>query len=449
VDTEQLAVTVQPSDAYAAAARAIPRQTQASPAPRAFMHLDAIVSGWREALHHRHDSPLCALWELVDKRQVQFGQPKHRSAEARKVVNVLACISLLIFGFFSFYLLPSAEGWLTEIQYTHPDLAILLMSLIGLLPFGLLVATVCFCTQLHKCLLICYQFFHVGGTSKFHAYDDLVAVIPLSGQEVLMSCLHYCMRKLRWPLLGLVGSAAVLSMINLWESRRVSESIGCSGPTFSSWELWGVFLSLALLPPLSSLIGCATYIFVALGLSPTPRNGNWPQTGALSMTALQIGLLFMALYAMADNWRDVEMQVGTALMSALVLLLASAYLFYLARFLVSCNKMLTAVWPIALTTITVASVTLIMGLRRLLDTLWFIGTPDTPVASLLFCIDAVSLIPPVSVLAVGPNSLYLYPDEVWNLIIRGFWVLPVRLLLLVFAAEFARDAVHRRKWGAA
>jgi hypothetical protein len=448
VDTEQMRVTVQPAVAAAAS-----RAERAPSLPRPLAHLGAIIAGWREAWLTRHDNPLCAAWELADRRQVQFGQPKHRSLEARKAINWLTAIAVLTLGVLCAITCSEADLWSLDWMDFGPrdssvELKLFLLSFIGLIPLAFVVSSVWFCQQFHRCLMICFQFLHVDRHPKTHFYDDLTAATPLSEQEVLLAFIQYCYRRLRLPLLLLTSSATAFGLVNVLP--EIGDAFRGYADDFSPLLPWLLGAPLWLV---NATAGCALYLLLALGLSRTSASGIWPQTGAFSLIAIQLlAWVFMSQAGGigGDQWSLRTEYYHLAVLGSMLLALGTL-LFLLARYSGVVRMGLTLGWPLVLgvLAITLGAVLQNAGLG-LPDDYYYQGrATDTVAMHTLFAIDTLGVFPHSAATSAGLTREGMSSGETWRLLLRWLYLLPLRIILLLLAAEFARDAVRRRKWGAA
>jgi hypothetical protein len=151
-----------------------------------------------------------------------------------------------------------------------------------------------------------------------------------------------------------------------------------------------------------------------------------------------------------DQWSLRTEYYHLAVLGSMLLALGTL-LFLLARHSGVVRMGLTLGWPLVLgvLAITLGAVLQNAGLG-LPDDYYYQGrATDTVAMHTLFAIDTLGVFPHSAATSAGLTREGMSSGETWRLLLRWLYLLPLRIILLLLAAEFARDAVRRRKWGAA
>jgi len=240
--------------------------------------------------------------------------------------------------------------------------------------------------------------------------DDMLAVSALSEQETLVGLGLHSLRLALPPLLLLSVlrvSANVLRTGLPASLGGALDTLGSALLVLAYVVLGGALAVLAL-----------TYLMVSVGL--VPRAGMMPSVGAALQLLMQLALLGGVFYAVfaSRGMQGEEFDAMAAVMYGTLTVLTVGLLLYLARRLD---------WALG-------------------DDLLFWMEPIT--VGFAWVLQCLAVIAPMPAEATSLASFSHHADPE----ITGSWwqmgiLLAMQLILLWGCAEFARDAIRRRKWG--
>jgi hypothetical protein len=258
----------------------------------------------------------------------------------------------------------------------------------------------------------------------------MLAVSSLSEQELLIGCTWYGVRQLAWPLLACCACLAVLA------GRLL---------VYNGWTNLALTVALFLLLAVGGLLAATALILLALGLSLTVRAGVLPSVGGVAFVLMQplyiaAGILFVigqAEYGAADQPLPARLGYGAA---ATAIFLLTLFLgMYLARRLNILRMALAGGLPLVLALpygLIAASLALSM------DTDYVTVLPLAQPLSLLTLFNPELL---TAFFRSGADNANALGPALSGWLVNTLF----QLLLIWVAAELARDAVRRRKWGEA
>jgi hypothetical protein len=262
--------------------------------------------------------------------------------------------------------------------------------------------------------------------------DDMLAVSALSEQDVLAGVWLHCLRLILPPLLGLAltyaaGTLAQSLLGGAWSLGSAATSYGNAVAVLVS----GVLAVTAL-----------SFMLVSLGL--VPRSGLMPGIGAAAQVLTQVLVVVggMALLAFHMDLGEDHTSLGYAIGFGVPLILVLGLLLYLARRLDWVRGALGYGFPLVLAAVCLplyASV--VLGGEEL-------QLYEEAYANMLWGLQALAVFSPASLVPGTPlGGLYDAVDFPLNEWWRYLLLVGFQLGLVVMFAEFARDAIRRRKWG--
>lgn len=264
--------------------------------------------------------------------------------------------------------------------------------------------------------------------------DDMLAVSALSEQETLVGLGLHSLRLALPPLLLLSVlrvSANVLRTGLPASLGGALDTLGSALLVLAYVVLGGALAVLAL-----------TYLMVSVGL--VPRAGMMPSVGAALQLLMQLALLGGVFYAVfaSRGMQGEEFDAMAAVMYGTLTVLTVGLLLYLARRLDWMRAALAWAFPLVLAAIAM----LVFGAFALGDDLLFWMEPIT--VGFAWVLQCLAVIAPMPAEATSLASFSHHADPE----ITGSWwqmgiLLAMQLILLWGCAEFARDAIRRRKWG--
>jgi len=273
--------------------------------------------------------------------------------------------------------------------------------------------------------------------------DDMLAVSCLSEQEIITGFVVYGLRRLNPPLIAISLLSALLTFDVLASGNLGFTILGA--PTLAL-ALLIVALS-AVQFYLGGLLAAVALILMLLPIGLANRVGLMPYIGARSQVVLQVVLLavggylatiFIGLPAeMQDGGPGLPEMLGFAIPAYLLVWL----LFYLARRADWLRGALGYGFPLI-----VASAGLALLGYALLS-----GDSDIGVFVILsqaWALQGLALISPQHVSSPLLNASFGGLEGAWvMMLLQWLLLLLFQLGYIVIFAEFARDAIRRRKWG--
>jgi hypothetical protein len=391
-----------------------------------------IIRDWVAAWRHRDANPLRHYWEQAEGRRWQRRVWWARSPGLliSAVLLSLAITAALVYVAWRVLELRAGAASGPYLS-TQAILGTSLLAAAGALAcFFLLLARLHTVAQLTLGFLECEPHRRLRQT-----LDDMLAVSRLSEQEVLMGLALHCLRIILPPLgtlslFVLVGTVAYFVLGGQAEAPLA------------------LYYGQALLIPfklfVSGILASLALIFMLVSLSLTPRAGLAPGMGAVSQVFLQIALLCGGIYAFFAGGQSelVEMRASYSFGTGVVVVLLLALLHYLARRLPWMRLALAYGYPLVLAGIAVV----VLGAMMLSEGGVLID--NVAITMPLWGLQVLSVF---NVMHFATDWLYLYEAAADVPLFHEWWRFPMFMLLqlavVVIFAEFARDAIRRRKWG--
>lgn len=264
--------------------------------------------------------------------------------------------------------------------------------------------------------------------------DDMLAVSALSEQETLVGLGLHSLRLMLPPLLllSLLRVGAQLMRTGLPASLGGAlDTLGSALLVLAYAVLGGALAVLAL-----------TYLMVSVGL--VPRAGMMPSVGAALQLLMQLALLGGAFYAvfLSRGMQGEEFNAMATAMYGTLMVLTVGLLLYLARRLDWVRAAVAWAFPLVLAAVGM----LVYGSFAVGDDLLSWIEPIT--VGFTWVLQCFAIVAPLPAEALSVEVLFTYSEPT----ISGAWwqmgiLLAMQLILLWGCAEFARDAIRRRKWG--
>jgi hypothetical protein len=375
------------------------------------LHLGSIARGWVDALRSWRDNPLVRYWGRGSNPGVLAWLGAGFAALLCIALAALLLEALGVSGF---------SGQLRRREIARTAIALLGFSAVGWL------AAVVLPVRLFGLYTFALGFLDRDTRrGRYAAVDDLLAVSALSEQQLLVGLTVQGLRT-TWP--AVFGGAVALSALLLYDTAH-------DQPLY--WHGW----RLAALPPLLALtaVACAlsvalwTLLCAALGGSSRGAGSLFGAAGVLAGQALVLcSTPALSSFVWEDEILPGPFMAGYA---GLVFTMFLTLVMYVSRRVLWLRYALTAALPFTLIA-GVMAVTLLNPQRTPYDALWSLQMVAAP---------GLQHIAPVSwalaseLEGVGMFDGHLEPWRIWML-------LPLQLPLLLAAAEFARDALRRRRW---
>lgn len=393
-----------------------------------------ILRGWGVALRGRRENPLLVYWQAQERVRLAR-QPWY-------LRNTALLLSTAASSALACYVLPIMQ------QELYPLGTGLLRSQAALQLFragALLVALLALLLLLVQLLSVYFYgarlalgFLEPQGRGQLRrSLDDLLAVSPLSEQELLLGLLLHVLRRAWLPLLTL--SAWLSVTFAVWYDDiilSISFTEYGSGVSEPSWVLLPVIAVGAFL---GGLLGLTNSLLLFVSISLYPRATLLPSTGAFMQTLSQ-GLLILLSPLVAIIGIDLS---DPAFYAAPEMLHYGALFCLLLLFL---SLYLARRWGFMRA---VLGHSLAAPLLILLVPIYTVGvmTGDSLAPGNLLALSSVLMLQLFSPLPLWPLLLWLGAEPVTGAVLCAV-ILLLQLLCLPVLAGLARDAIQRRKWEA-
>jgi len=414
---------------------------------RAGTHVGGIIAGWAEAWRSRRDNPLPAYWSSTERRQRLLMPWWKRGLSAMLIALLLGLLYLgMLYLLYGHLLSLRASPVLTR-GYIFGLFGFAGTVLLGIAAVLVLVwlAACLFSVQSDALGFLERQPHRRAGI----AVDDLLAVAALSEQALVMGFMLHVWRRLWLPLAAaslLLGAAMVLDRSQLlpqlfillfkhdFTVNALNIPVVAGFAAIATVQLW--------------LGGMAAASILCLALIPLglcERCGLLPQIGPLVHWLSQL-----ALFALLATYVDASFDNTVADIPLVVLglgfgvpaLLLLGLLMYVARRANSLRAVLGYAFPLVLAAMLLElySWGMLGSEHTVTDALlagvvysWQVFEVFNPCALTGWLIYAID----------DPRPLH---ELITMQLLNGAVVLVLQLAVIVVCAEFARDALRRRKW---
>lgn len=400
------------------------------------LHLGNIARGWKTAVFSFRENPLHNYWTMAWKRNVA-GRSWWMRSPGLLFWGILISLALTAyFVFTAWWMLTTDLGASARFQLITKFTVATSLLVIG----GLLFGMVWLLARLFAVAQLALGFLEVQPRQTMRqTLDDMLVVTRLSEQEVLVGIGLHCVKLMAPPLLMLGGAIALAAIVDLalnnpaaGEGTAASIStIGHAVLAFPRFVLHGLLATLVL-----------TFMLVSLGLCQ--RSGILPSIGASMQVMMQVllsgGMVFATLSGFA---LDIDRDTFTPAWGfGVCVLLAIALLYYIARRLSFVRNALAYAMPLVIAG---------LGLGFLVNSTFegLFGVTEAVFGNAIWALQSITLFSTTHLAMLASNLAFqsggnpLF-SEWWR-----YWLLLVfQLALVVIFAEFARDAIRRRKWGA-
>jgi hypothetical protein len=398
-------------------------------------HLGRIGGGWRAAWTGWPDNPLWQAWERGN------AQREERVAWWKRSPGLSVFGAVLSLG------VTAANVWLVvdSLHYFgvgggRPNISANLSLGVGItLAAGWLFCLVWLGARLYRALQFALGFLEHQPRQTFRqSLDDMLAVSSLSEQEILIGSAWFGLRQVAWPLVGACACASVFA------GRLLAAQAANAGTLASAGNAAELTLGLFAMLCVSGLLAALALILLGIALSLTTRSGVLPAVGAAGVVFMQLpylaaGLAFAAYQLDAAGGQTWLEQAGYGLAAGALFLLLLFLLFYLARRINAIRSALAAALLLVLALpYGLFAATLAINL----------GDEYSSTLPLAMPLELLTLLNPSLLLAFFTSG---DTGEKLRLAMLPHWAgsVALQLALVWIAAELARDAVRRRKWGEA
>lgn len=396
-------------------------------------HTGQIALGWVAAWTGWRDNPVARYWQHAEMRRLAARPWYQRSPGLLALATLLSLATTAVLVLFILRVLEQrASGASTA--YT----AVTLYSgTSALLLAGQLFAWCWLAARWFTVAQLALGFLAQEPQPRIRQiHDDLLAVSALSNQEVLAGMGLFCLRLVLPPLLLL---NALYTVVGLLRNTPAGGWLAALGPAlllFVLYTIGGCLAALAL-------------VYLMISVSLTARAGMMPSIGAILQAAMQM-VLPVAAFTMGAMFKELstsfggESEVPSPLLGIYLVLwlLVCFLLLYLARRLEGMRRAIGYAFPALLAGIGLV----IFGVFALSGELFeFYGQ------IFLYGLWAAQFLAITAPLPVDAGALGLVLNSGaaaamlnWK---AHLLIAAAQLVLLVICAEFARDALRRRKWG--
>lgn len=385
------------------------------------------AGSWAAAWRGWRDNPIAESYAR-SRQQREEALPWYRRSPGLLVLGALLALGV-----------TAGNGWLLadSLQYAGPGARPFIAANASLGIGITLAAALLFClcwlaAASYRAYSFSLGFLERSPRRRFRmSLDDMLAVTSLTEQELLVGALRFGLAQLAWPL-GLAALCAALFAV-----RMLPGAVAESG--LALVLVWFLLFS-------GGLLANAALLLIGLAVSICEQAGLWPGIGAAGLVLMQ-PLIAGGMVLAAQGRGFAAGAQGTDLVirfaSGGILLLLAGLLLYLARRLEWLRRGLSGGFFLLL----LAPYAVLAG--GLVISAEF----DSPESLLVTMLDPLRLLVSLdplllSVFFEGDSSITMAETLAAPF---GQWLLylPLRLLLAAAAAEFARDAIRRRKWSTA
>ncbi|MCB1221837.1 MAG: hypothetical protein H7A35_15860 [Planctomycetales bacterium] len=408
---------------------------------RLIAHIMRITRGWVTALLDIRRNPLPAAWGMSESR----GNAAYlkRFAIGMGLYGIASWLGIIASASYltGDQLANNKQSFVNNYFFELEDLGNWLLQQPGA-AWCLLLALAWLLVTFRKAITTSLGFLDSEPRQQTHiTYDDMLACSQLNEYEVLLGALYYCVRLVFLPLLAF--------------------SICCAYSTYSFFEaeiagnfnggLAGLLAHMFAAVPLlftSGMLAAIALFLLTISLSLSSRQRTAPQVGGFLHTTVQFLLIVLAAYLLYSQFQywgftndAVFRDFGNVMFS--ISFLVTTLMLYLARRLNWLRMLLQQGFPVLLGAFHLFCA-LPLAYAYTLDSDWLN----------MLSIAADGLRPlSLSATALQASWLQQIQHPYWARGDRGFEYyaivsqLIVQLAYLALFAEFARDAVRRRKWG--
>ena len=407
---------------------------------RYLKHVAAILGGWAQALRTLRANPLPALWQAADARRTAAQPWWRRSPGLMLLAAALSAFAIWAMGMLAYDAIRLAGSSVYTRAYALGNLrsaSVLLMGAAGTLCYLWLLA------RLYRAAVLALGLLErERPKDPGQSVDDLLAVTPLSEQEILVGL---TLRGLRLLVVPLAVLSLMVGGLMLLSGEQAASPFYDGGEILKTWGLAagiGAALLLSVQLMVSGVLAACIVIMLCATLGLCKRAGVLPYMGAAMQVVMQLGLIGMA-FVMFDwlQYAPTEPRVPVVVSqySVLLLLLVALPLCVARRM----------DWLRLALIFAIPMIFAFVWLRALLAE--SVGYARVQIAAAAWpseCLAVVSLVHLRDTLSVWDDMSKLplvFLAQVWH----WFIMVVIQLVLLAIMAEFARDAIRRRKWGEA
>ena len=393
-------------------------------------HLAGILREWGRALGSWRGNPLCRYWFLAQRRRSEVAPWWLRSpglALSGLLIALAVTVGevLVILDFQRFTVATPAISYLHIARQSTLAVAVLLA--------GALVFTfIWLLARVHAVVMFALGFLETDPRQVLRTVlDDLVATSHLTAQEILTGAVTHALRLTAPPLVAL----SLLSILAAWPRLQWELPAILAGDTSALGELGGVVVRAALVFITGSL-AVAALCCLLIAVSLNRQSALAPPIGAVSIVVMQLVLISGAGYLRKEvgNLSIGIMEIAPGCLALFIMSLI--LLLYLARRLLWLRRALAYGFPLLI----------LFPAEVLLGVIVFSGyeakTFGVIFQGFTWALQSLAVLAPLYIIENISGQLIKSSFALRAILFGG------QLVLVVAMAEFARDAVRRRKWGA-
>ena len=408
-------------------------------------HLLVISRGWWHALRGLPENPLPAAWGMATRNRIRR-QALHGALFAG--ASLLAC-------FLALFILRELNPWPAHvprfwINDGQPHLYVINWAFANMASAWIWLVLLCWTgSRFVGCMQLALGFLNELPSRRISlGLDDMLAAAQLSDYEILVGFLMHCLQRLWLPLVLLCLATGVASA---GISQLVRDDFNRTMPVNLL-----LFYTLAALPLLlHALLATSALLLLGVSLSPGNRDATAGMSGGLLHGLLQLfmmaaSMLILLQIMMGRPFPATMPLHGIIDLVRLIGLLLTGLLLYLARHLNPLRLVLLGGWVV---------VTAALHLAVCLPLLIVYAYPMAPADPLFLLTECLKPLNVISIEQQFWSGLYTWEalelndwhneTEVRNFLRDNWHIMLWQLAWLAMFAEFARDAVRRRKWGSA